>query len=226
MAVYRTAFALSGFFFLMSLFTVGLKTSRGFRAGFHNGAWVWKYLLLIGIGVGVFCIPSERIVHFQIGIVLSNKNCVNYWAKLNPFPVLIVWMYIALVGAVAFVLIQLWLLVFFARSMANKINQRIAEGGKPFCWYGGKRNLRQTINHFTIRLIISFFLWSASFTVMLLCYTITVVGTMALFTFFTTSDGCTSNKIFIGINAALCFLLSVISALMCCGKSMTTSSGS
>lgn len=52
----------------------------------------------------------------------------------------LVWMYIALVGAVAFVLIQLWLLVFFARSIANKINQRIAEGGKPFCWYGGKRN--------------------------------------------------------------------------------------
>ena len=47
-------------------------------------------------------------------------------------------MYIAMVGAVAFVLIQLWLLVFFARSIANKINHRIAEGGRKFCWYGGK----------------------------------------------------------------------------------------
>lgn len=74
MAVYRTAFALSGFFFFMSLMTVGLKKSRGFRAGFHNGAWLWKFLLLIGIGVGVFCLPSERIAHFQIGIVIILVN--------------------------------------------------------------------------------------------------------------------------------------------------------
>lgn len=47
-------------------------------------------------------------------------------------------MYIALVGAVAFVLIQLWLLVFFARSLGNKINHRVAEGGSAVCWYGGK----------------------------------------------------------------------------------------
>lgn len=75
MAVYRTAFTLSGFFFLMSLLTVGIKKSRGFRADFHNGAWFWKFLILIGIGVGVFLIPSERIVHFQIGRVVSfNKS--------------------------------------------------------------------------------------------------------------------------------------------------------
>lgn len=46
-------------------------------------------------------------------------------------------MYIALVGAVAFLLIQLWLLVFFARSFANKINLRIEAGGNRVCWYGG-----------------------------------------------------------------------------------------
>jgi hypothetical protein len=79
MAVYRTAFALSGFFFLMSLFTIGLKKSRGFRAGFHNGAWLWKFLILVGIGVGVFCLPEERITHFQIGnntipVILVNQN--------------------------------------------------------------------------------------------------------------------------------------------------------
>ncbi|EFX89697.1 hypothetical protein DAPPUDRAFT_40867, partial [Daphnia pulex] len=176
MAVYRTAFALSGFFFLMSLFTIGLKKSRGFRAGFHNGAWLWKFLILIGIGVGVFCLPEERITHFQI-----------------------VWMYIALVGAVAFVLIQLWLLVFFARSLGNKINHRVAEGGSAVCWYG------------------------VSSMCTLLCFAITIVGTMALFKFFTTWDGCTTNKIFIGINAGLSLFLSVISVLICCGPRETHS---
>lgn len=53
----------------------------------------------------------------------------------------------------------------------------------------------------------------------LLCFAITIVGTMALFKFFTTWDGCTTNKIFIGINAGLSLFLSVISVLICCGPS-------
>lgn len=51
-------------------------------------------------------------------------------------------MYVALVGAVGFILIQLWLLVFFARSLSNKINHRIAEGGSALCWYSGENSLR------------------------------------------------------------------------------------
>ncbi len=141
MAVYRTAFALSGFFFLMSLLTIGLKKSRGFRAGFHNGAWMWKFLMLIGIGVGVFCLPSERITHFQIGNICPHvmSGCIrsSLWTlsqnnKLWILALFPVWMYRALVGTVAFVL------VFFARSLGNKINHRVAEGGSPVCWYGGK----------------------------------------------------------------------------------------
>ena len=83
MAVYRTAFALSGFFFLMSLLTIGLKKSRGFRAGFHNGAWLWKFLMLIGIGVGVFCLPSERITHFQIGNMPTCDVRIHSFVTLN-----------------------------------------------------------------------------------------------------------------------------------------------
>ncbi len=55
----------------------------------------------------------------------------------------------------------------------------------------------------------------------LLCFAIIIVGTMALFSFFTTWDGRTTNKIFIGINAGLCLFLSVVSVLICCGPSMT-----
>lgn len=53
----------------------------------------------------------------------------------------------------------------------------------------------------------------------LLCFAISIIGTMALFSFFTTWEGCTTNKIFIGINAGLCLFLSVVSALICCGPS-------
>lgn len=48
-----------------------LTNSRGFRARLHNGAWIWKFFVLTGIGVGVFAIPEERISHFKIGIELQ-----------------------------------------------------------------------------------------------------------------------------------------------------------
>jgi len=176
MAVYRIAITLSAFFFFMSLITVGLRTSQGWRANFHNGCWIWKFLILIGISIGIMCIPNEKIAHFQL-----------------------VWMYIALVGGVVFILIQLWLLVFFARSLGNKITHKIFEGGNRFCWYG------------------------ASFTCTLLCYTIAVIGIMVLFNLFTSWNDCATNKVFIGVNASLCVLLSVISALTCCGSKETHS---
>jgi len=176
MAVYRIAITLSGFFFLMSLTTVGLRTSRGWRANFHNGSWIWKFLILIGFNIGIMCIPSEKIEHFQL-----------------------VWMYIALVGGVVFILIQVWLLIFFSRSFGNKITHKIAEGGNRCCWFG------------------------VSSTCTMLCYSIATLGTLVLFNLFTSWNGCASNKIFIGINAFLCVLLSVVSALTCCGPKETHS---
>lgn len=67
MAVYRVAFTLSAFFFLMSITTIGVRTSRSWRANFHNGSWIWKFLILIGINIGIMCIPNEKIGHFQLG---------------------------------------------------------------------------------------------------------------------------------------------------------------
>jgi len=54
-------------------------------------------------------------------------------------------MYIALVGGVIFILIQVWLLIFFARSLGNKITHKITEGGNRFCWYGGRNEILQII---------------------------------------------------------------------------------
>ena len=172
MAVYRTAFVLSGFFFVMALVTIGLKKSGSIRANIHNGAWIWKFLILIGIGVGVFSIPKERIDHFQL-----------------------VWMYVALVGAVAFILIQLWLLVFFARSLGNKIDSQIEQGGSSCCWY------------------------AVSSLCTLMCYAIFFVGTVILFFFFARWEweNCTTNKVFIGTNAALCVIVTLLSVFTCCG---------
>ena len=70
MAVYRMAFTITSFFFLMSLLTLGIRTSSNWRASIHNGFWIWKFLALIAICIGVFSIPDENIGHFQIGKLL------------------------------------------------------------------------------------------------------------------------------------------------------------
>lgn len=125
-------------------------------------------------------------------------------------------MYVALVGGVVFILIQVWLLIFFARSLGNKITHKITGGGNRCCWYGGKDKIIQVdlklYSSRKMNIVVSF-------CCTLLCYTITALGTVVLFSLFTSWNGCASNKIFIGVNAFLCILLSVISALTCCGPS-------
>ena len=59
----------------------------------------------------------------------------------------------ALIGGIAFILIQLWLLVYFARSLGNIVNCRIADGGNRFCWYGGEQYFFK--NKFTIFKVIN-----------------------------------------------------------------------
>lgn len=52
LAVYRVCFALTCFFSLMAVLTIGVKTSKDPRAGIQNGFWGIKYLIIIGICVG------------------------------------------------------------------------------------------------------------------------------------------------------------------------------
>ncbi|XP_014244060.1 probable serine incorporator isoform X2 [Cimex lectularius] len=93
MAVYRLCFALSCFFFLMSLIMINVKSSRDHRAGIQNGFWGLKYLLVIGGMIGAFFIPEE-------------------W--FGP-----TWMYVGMLGGFAFILVQLILIVDFAHCWAS-----------------------------------------------------------------------------------------------------------
>lgn len=72
---------------------IGAKSSRDARAGIQNGFWGIKYLLVIGITVGAFFIPNNGFGTF--------------------------WMWIGLLGGIAFILVQLVLLVDFAHSWAE-----------------------------------------------------------------------------------------------------------
>nr|CAI5866005.1 unnamed protein product [Callosobruchus analis] len=85
--------SLTGFFALMSLMMIGVKSSRDPRSGIQNGFWGIKYLVVIGGIIGAFFIPEGTF-----GIT---------------------WMYFGMVGGFAFIIIQLILIVDLAHSWAE-----------------------------------------------------------------------------------------------------------
>lgn len=93
LAVYRIGFALTVFFFVMSLLMVGVKSSRDGRAAIQNGFWGLKFLIVIGIAICAFFIQNESF---------------GSWM-----------MWIGLIGGFAFIIIQLILLIDFAHNWAD-----------------------------------------------------------------------------------------------------------
>ncbi|XP_056397554.1 serine incorporator 5 isoform X1 [Hyla sarda] len=107
-AVYRVCFGMACFFFLLAIFTINVKNSKGLRAYIHNGFWFFKFLILIGMCSGAFFIPDQ-----------------------DTF--LSVWRLIGAVFGFAFLIIQLMLLVEFA----HKWNKNWTAGAKHNKLWGG-----------------------------------------------------------------------------------------
>ena len=59
LAVYRICFALAGFYFLMMLVMLGVKSSQDPRSGIQNGFWGIKFLVVAGIAIGAFFMPPD-----------------------------------------------------------------------------------------------------------------------------------------------------------------------
>ncbi|GAB6027871.1 Serine incorporator 5, variant 2 [Chamberlinius hualienensis] len=171
LAVYKLAFAVVIFHLLLGLITIKVTTSRSIRGGIHNGFWLIKFLFLCGLCAGSFSVP------------------VQYWETI-----VMVWMYICLVGAIMYIIIQLYFLVEFAHSWTDRW-QRNAVLSPNSCWKMA-----------TVLCTAAIFFAVAA-------------GVFLLFIFFTKAFSCTANKIFIGINGGLCLLCSFVSALPCADKS-------
>lgn len=108
LAVYRVCFAMSAFFFLMSFLMLYVKNSQEFRGKFHNGFWMIKFLMIVGICIGAFYIPRGEFSR--------------------------VWFYFGLIGGFLFILIQLVLLVDFAHNVNDKFLEKIEDSESPRCW--------------------------------------------------------------------------------------------
>ncbi|KAM5194691.1 LOW QUALITY PROTEIN: serine incorporator 5 [Mantella aurantiaca] len=58
-AVYRVCFGMACFFFILFVFTINIKNSRGCRAAIHNGFWFIKFLILMAMCAGAFFLPDQ-----------------------------------------------------------------------------------------------------------------------------------------------------------------------
>ncbi|BFY97080.1 hypothetical protein BsWGS_00120 [Bradybaena similaris] len=108
-AVYRLSLAVVTFYFLHVILTAFVPSSNHWRASVQNGYWGFKFLILCGLCVGTFFIPTEFSIY---------------------------WMYVGMGGGLLFILLQLILLVDFTHSWNAKWNGR-KRGQRNKCGFVG-----------------------------------------------------------------------------------------
>lgn len=164
LAVYRVCFVVTMFFLLQALIMIGVKSSRDSRVGLQNGFWGVKYILIVGGIIGAFFIP-----HGTFGQT---------------------WMYFGLVGGLAFILVQLVLIIDFAHTWAETWQENYHETNNQ--------------NWFYALLTFTFAFFVLVFVMIGFCF--------AYYTGIQAGD-CKLHEFFISFNMILCIILSVVSVL-------------
>lgn len=113
LAVYRVMFAVACFYFLFAITMLCVKNSRDPRSYIQNGFWFFKWLLLIGMIVGFFFIPSSDDLAFSKAAMV-----------------------IGMIGAFCFIIFQVVLLVDFAHRW-NEWWLEKKEETENSCWLIG-----------------------------------------------------------------------------------------
>ena len=108
-AVHRVNFALGLFHFFLAIVLIGVNSSRDKRAGIQNGFWGPKIIVWLGLIVATFFIPNS---FFEM------------WGN-----------YVALFGAILFLLLGLVLLVDLAHTFAEYCIEKI-EDTESGLWRG------------------------------------------------------------------------------------------
>lgn len=106
-AVYRFSFAMIMFFGTLGVFTLGVKSSRGFRAKIHNGFWLWKLVFACFLVSLAFKLP--------------------FFGLLKT-----IWMYVGMIMGSIYILINLLILIELSYSWTEKI---MAKQHCKFFWY-------------------------------------------------------------------------------------------
>jgi hypothetical protein len=108
-AVYRICFALACFYFLFMMLMIYVRSSRDPRSMIQNGFWFFKILILAGLLVGAFYIPSGSFEE--------------------------VFMYFGIVGGFLFILVQLILLIDFVHTWNESWVEKFENERKEY-YYG------------------------------------------------------------------------------------------
>ncbi|KAF2367618.1 Serine incorporator/TMS membrane protein [Trinorchestia longiramus] len=172
MAVYRLGLAIVVYHLLLSVLTFRAKESKGCRAAVHNGMWFYKVMLMLGLIVAVFVIPDPYEYFIQV------------------------WMYVAMVGAGIFIVIQLILIVFMVHGWSDSLVRRVNDGGSLCCWYG---------------VVVG--------GVTMVSYILCIAAAVLLYYYFAWDRNCHKNQWFILVNLCACFLVTVVAG---CKKSKST----
>lgn len=159
-AVHRINFALGAFHFILAVFLLGVHSTRNKRAPIQNGFWGPKLAAWIALIVITFLIPDSFFI---------------VWGN-----------YVALVGAMLFLLLGLVLLVDLAHTIAeyciNKIEDETSSPAWRYVLVGGTASL----------------------------YLGSIAMTVVMYIFFA-SSGCSMNQAAITINLILLVGISVLS---------------
>jgi hypothetical protein len=161
-AVYRLCAGMASFFFFFTLLMLGVKSSNDFRSKIQNGFWFFKYLIMAAMIFGFFYIRSEHIA--------------------GPL------MWIGMIGAFLFILIQLVLIIDFAHGLAESWVGQAEESDSRTCIAG----------------LITF---TSS------CYALGLISVVFMFLYYTSAAPCYLPKFIISFNLILCVMVSIISVL-------------
>lgn len=162
LAVYRVCFSMAAFFFLFCVIMIKVSSSKDPRSKIQNGFWLFKVLIMIAICVGAFFIPRGD------------------FGKA--------WMWIGLIGAFLFILIQLILLIDFAHGWSESWVEQYEET-EAKCYYYG-------LLFFTV-----------------IFYLLSLTGIILFYIFYANDGECSLHKFFVSFNLILCIVVSVISIL-------------
>lgn len=158
-AVHRICFALTMFHAFLAISLFGIENTRNKRAALQNGWWGPKILMWIALLVVSFFIPTEFFM---------------FWGN-----------YIALIGAAAFILLGLVLLIDFAHTWSETCLEK---------WEATDNNIWKWV------LVVS--------TLGMYAAAITLTGLM--YGFFAGSN-CKLNQFFISFNLAVCAIATALS---------------
>ncbi|XP_039579119.1 serine incorporator 4 isoform X2 [Passer montanus] len=192
-AVYRVCFGTACFHLAQAALLLNVRSSSDCRAQLHNGFWLLKLLVLVGLWAISFFIPEDNFIQGVFPTLSELAPGHPSWPPLAlchlylcPLPP--AWHYTGVFGGFAFILIQLVLITAFAHTWNKNWLTGAAQDKR---WY------------------LAVLLATATF------YTLASAAFSFLYKFYTHPAACHLNKALLAINGSLCGIMSFISITPC-----------